>query len=494
MKDHEKGKNMYIRSPIKRCFASLSAALLTLASTTIASAQPASPPDMQTITDGNTPSQSKEPFADWGLPTPPGAEGYQVNQRNLEQDKTLGEPVSQDDNLGDGWQQQSFENGAIYTKNEFPASQATIQGEIWQKWQDIGAQNSALGYPISDEIAVPDSEGKYNVFEGGLLYSHPKHGAHAVIGTILEDWIESGFESGKFGSPSEDAEVTEEGLVYEQKFENETATGYAKVIQDIVNEMPGADGNLPARQVWEDGAEFAKQENIPLADAFSTALKEVREHNSDQESNSFENESGLPDGGDTAPRNPNNRGDIFYSESATFRYNHGHNGIFVGDPNGTLPGKHDTIEAIGSLDLRSKPDDGEPLTREEKLKKEPGVKRFRNYPDGDSRTDDSNLDRLRNLVHLTVETDQATRDRAADWAEGKATETYFESGAGYNYNFAFNRRAGDTYNCPQLVWAAYGDASQGNIDLDSNKGTGVYPQDIRKSELVTPYEPNAKEQ
>ena len=31
-----------------------------------------------------------------------------------------------------------------------------IQGRIYDKWQSMGAQNSELGYPISDELTTPD--------------------------------------------------------------------------------------------------------------------------------------------------------------------------------------------------------------------------------------------------------------------------------------------------------------------------------------------------
>lgn len=41
----------------------------------------------------------------------------------------------------------------------------------------------------------------------------------------------------------------------------------------------------------------------------------------------------------------------------------------------------------------------------------------------------------------------------------------------------------DYYNCSQLVWCAYKQTS--NIDLDSNLGFGVYPSDIISSSSLT---------
>ncbi|MCM3129717.1 MULTISPECIES: hypothetical protein [unclassified Paenibacillus] len=60
---------------------------------------------------------------------------------------------------------------------------------------------------------------------------------------------------------------------------------------------------------------------------------------------------------------------------------------------------------------------------------------------------------------------------AANWA-------YSKKGNGYNSNFAVNRSCGGPkYNCSQLVWCSF--KQKAGIDLDKNKGAGVYPNDIR---------------
>ncbi len=45
----------------------------------------------------------------------------------------------------------------------------------------------------------------------------------------------------------------------------------------------------------------------------------------------------------------------------------------------------------------------------------------------------------------------------------------------------------NSYNCSQLVWAAY-KSTDPNVDLDSDGGPGVYPTDIKKSHWVHHYE------
>lgn len=64
------------------------------------------------------------------------------------------------------------------------------------------------------------------------------------------------------------------------------------------------------------------------------------------------------------------------------------------------------------------------------------------------------------------------RARAAGWAMSKL-------GAGYNTDFPWNRTFGPTFNCSQIVWAAW-KATKG-IDLDKDGGWGVYPADLRDS-------------
>lgn len=93
--------------------------------------------------------------------------------------------------------------------------------------------------------------------------------------------------------------------------------------------------------------------------------------------------------------------------------------------------------------------------------------------------------RLYNPQLMEVKTDDSTRQLAVQYAHTRI-------GSGYNKNFAFNRRDwkyGEvgTYNCSQLVWAAYMNASGGEIDLDADGGWGVWPKDIRDSSWVTHY-------
>ena len=136
-----------------------------------------------------------------------------------------------------------------------------------------------------------------------------------------------------------------------------------------------------------------------------------------------------------------NKGDIFYTPSATMGIDHGHVGIY-----------YTTTQIVESV----------PTT---------GVRKI-SY---NGRYVESGT------VMQTVSTTQAKRNAAADWANSRVGID------GYSYNFATNRTTSHegAKNCSKLVWSAY--MLKASIDIDKNGGTGVYPLDIRDSSLTSTY-------
>lgn len=141
-----------------------------------------------------------------------------VWQRHGWEQGFLGYPITSDMTLGDQWFKQDFQGGHVYTHNAVPVSQASIQGAIYDKWQSMGAQKSELGYPISDELTTPDGVGRYNVFQGGMIYWTPTAGAHAVRGGILASWSAQGYEASGYGYPVGDMFINDQGA-QQQQFE-----------------------------------------------------------------------------------------------------------------------------------------------------------------------------------------------------------------------------------------------------------------------------------
>ncbi|KQL39493.1 hypothetical protein AN960_11135 [Bacillus sp. FJAT-25509] len=79
----------------------------------------------------------------------------------------------------------------------------------------------------------------------------------------------------------------------------------------------------------------------------------------------------------------------------------------------------------------------------------------------------------------SVNTTTAKRNAAADWAYSRVGKD------DYSYNFATNRKT-DHYgkkNCAKLVWSAY--KLKADLDLDKDKGSGVYPRDVRDAKDTT---------
>lgn len=129
---------------------------------------------------------------------------------------------------------------------------------------------------------------------------------------------------------------------------------------------------------------------------------------------------------------PSAQGDFYYTPSATAYVNHGHVGLYY--TSNTI------VESI--------------------------------YPSG-VRSISANVRKVdKGAVVKSVSATSTVKRNAANWAYG-------EIGEKYSLNFANNRKTGHygAKNCSKLIWSAY--LLKGNLDLDVDKGFGVYPRDVR---------------
>ena len=94
-----------------------------------------------------------------------------------------------------------FQRGSIYW-TPFTGS-AEVHGAIRARWQRLGWERSALGYPTSGERGTPDRVGRFNDFQRGSIYWTPRTGAHEVRGSIRSRWAALGWERG-LGYPVSD--------------------------------------------------------------------------------------------------------------------------------------------------------------------------------------------------------------------------------------------------------------------------------------------------
>jgi hypothetical protein len=71
-----------------------------------------------------------------------------------------------------------FQGGSIYWHPNIGAYE--VHGAIRQRWWDLGAELSLLGYPITDELPTEDGTGQVSAFTGGWIYWTSYQGAYEV--------------------------------------------------------------------------------------------------------------------------------------------------------------------------------------------------------------------------------------------------------------------------------------------------------------------------
>jgi len=133
----------------------------------------------------------------------------------------LGYPVTNEVGAGDGLGRYSvFQGGSVYYS---PATGAyEVHAGIRAKWAALGAETGTLGYPTSNESTARDGVGRYNTFQRGVAYWSPGTGTQEVHGAILGKWASIGAETGTMGYPTSDEYAVPGGR--RNNFQNGTIT------------------------------------------------------------------------------------------------------------------------------------------------------------------------------------------------------------------------------------------------------------------------------
>ncbi|KAB1502748.1 hypothetical protein F7230_06955 [Corynebacterium sp. 320] len=375
----------------------------------------------------------------------------------------MGYPVSDEYGLGDGvGRRQDFQRAHVFGSL---AGLASVEGRIFDRWVEIGAEGGPLGYPVADEAGTPDGQGRFSRFTGGMVYWHPRHGAHEILGSVLTQWSQMGYERSRLGYPVS-APESNGAFRLTQAFENGKLNGYESPVPELAQLLEIDEAEIDA--FYQELEEDFKAHGIDVREGFLEAFRRGQESldftdsfNPDEygidpdqivRKDSFTLSRACTPPDFVKPGNERtNRGDLFYSKAVRYKViNHGHNGIFV------TSGKADA-EEIATVEAVSPEKGVQRLVGKERI----GVCK---------------------PVYLSVNTDNSTRERAATWAESKV-------GKGYQSNFATTRIGKidrDSYNCSQLVWAAYKHASGGGLDIGEKfpyepYQPAVYPKDILDS-------------
>jgi hypothetical protein len=93
-----------------------------------------------------------------------------------------------------------FQGGSIYWSP--PTGAWEVHGGIRATWGHLGWENSALGFPTSNERPTPTKPGAFNHFQGGSIYWSPATGAREVRGAIRDTWSRLGSENSPVGFPT----------------------------------------------------------------------------------------------------------------------------------------------------------------------------------------------------------------------------------------------------------------------------------------------------
>jgi hypothetical protein len=131
----------------------------------------------------------------------------------------LGAPTINETPMADGiGRYRHFQGGSICWSLQTGAHE--VHGAIREKWASLSWERGFLGYPTTDETATPDGVGRFNHFQGGSIYWTPQTGAHEVHGAIRQRWAALGWERSFLGYPLTDETAMPDGQARYNNFQN----------------------------------------------------------------------------------------------------------------------------------------------------------------------------------------------------------------------------------------------------------------------------------
>ncbi|WP_067484374.1 DUF2599 domain-containing protein [Actinomadura hibisca] len=127
-----------------------------------------------------------------------------------------------------------------------------VRGQILDKYNNMGRQNSPLRCPTSEELTTPNGRGKFTTFEGGAIYWTEARGAHPVWGVIRDKWGSLRWEEGQLGFPVGDELTNSDGQGKRQQFEGGTVYWHPTQSSGA-HPIWGRIGELWGQYGWEGG-------------------------------------------------------------------------------------------------------------------------------------------------------------------------------------------------------------------------------------------------
>ena len=163
-----------------------------------------------------------------------------------------------------------FAGGSIYW---YPGGEAhEVHGDIRWKWSLLGWEQSSLGFPVTDETSTPDRVGRFNHFQGGSIYWKPNLSAHSVMNGFRTYWANNGWErNSALGYPIND-EMPSFPIIEDRYQDFENGVLYLKNSSGVVSEI----WPFPLASKSKDDLEPAITEKLDslLADAGDSAYRD----------------------------------------------------------------------------------------------------------------------------------------------------------------------------------------------------------------------------
>lgn len=113
----------------------------------------------------------------------------------------IGSPVGNRQAAHGGYVQQ-YQNATDYSRGPVIGETCEVHGSIRDRYNQLGGPAGFLGWPTTDETGTADGQGRFNDFEHGSIYWHPRLAAFEVHGAIHAKWSSLGREN--FGYPITD--------------------------------------------------------------------------------------------------------------------------------------------------------------------------------------------------------------------------------------------------------------------------------------------------
>ena len=150
-------------------------------------------------------------------------------------------------NPGDRFNSDSYGNDQHSRYDQYrnrPDYRENQAGAIESKYQDMNRAGVGLGAAISAEQASTDGQGRFRVYQNSTVYWSPRTGAHEVHGAIREQYIRVGAENSRLGYPTSDESPAPDGVGRINKFEHGSIywSGRTGPRVDFANSDPAQDG------------------------------------------------------------------------------------------------------------------------------------------------------------------------------------------------------------------------------------------------------------